>query len=203
MTKTPEMFYNDLNRYIMSDSITTKAHRMNEDNYCLGLDLKKYRNNKNSSLQYTDRHAKILCWMSLMYNMMIPLLTHFIYVKKIADVNGFLLKEIDYILDYIDRNMHVNIESKIFETAYSNTEKNSKDNSVLWDMQDIRSINTTIHSLDSRTNILLNIVPKYQYSQNLIYLNYTSIRKSTKYNVTEIDYEFNYIPLSSSKRDAD
>jgi len=200
---TPEMFYNDLNRYIMSDSITTKAHRMNEDNYCLGLDLKKYRNNKNSSLQYTDRHAKILCWMSLMYNMMIPLLTHFIYVKKIADVNGFLLKEIDYILDYIDRNMHVNIESKIFETAYSNTEKNSKDNSVLWDMQDIRSINTTIHSLDSRTNILLNIVPKYQYSQNLIYLNYTSIRKSTKYNVTEIDYEFNYIPLSSSKRDAD
>ena len=200
---TIEMFFSDLNRLIMSNSIMMKAHMMNEDNYMLSLDTKNYRNNKNPSLQYTDRHAKILSWMSLMYNMMIPLLTHFIYVKGIPDVNQFLLREVDYILDYIDREMGVDIESKIYETAFSNTEKNSKDNAVLWDMQDIRSINTTIHSLDSRTNILLNIIPKYQYSQNLIYLNYTSIRKSTKYNVTEIDYEFNYVPLSSSKRDSE
>ena len=200
---TVEMFFSDLNRLIMSNSIMMKAHMMNEENYMLSLDTKNYRNNKNPSLQYTDRHAKILSWMSLMYNMMIPLLTHFIYVKGIPDVNQFLLREVDYLLDYIDREMGVDIESKIYETAFSNTEKNSKDNAVLGHMQDIRSINTTIHSLDSRTNILLNIIPKYQYSQNLIYLNYTSIRKSTKYNVTEIDYEFNYVPLSSSKRDSE
>lgn len=198
---TKEMFFADLNRYIMSETLMIKAHLMNNDNYSLNLDSKKYRNDKNPALQYSDRHAKILMWMSLIINMMIPLLTHFIYVNRINYVNQFLLEEYDYILSYIDKTMGVDIYTKLYSTANSNVMKNSKDNAVLWEMQDIRSIDPTTHSIDSVNNILLNIIPKYEYNRNIIFLNYTSIRKSAKYQVTGIGYEFNYVSLSNSKRD--
>lgn len=196
-----EMFFNDLNTYIMSPSIIAKSERMNEDNYMLDLDSKRYRNDKNPTLQYNDKHAKILMWLSLMMNMMIPLLTHFIYVKRIQNTNQFLKEEYDYILQYIDRVYHVSIITKLQATASSNIIKDSKDNKKLWDMQDIRLVNTTTHSIESVDNILLNIIPKYRYDLNIVSLNYSSIRNSNKYQVTAIGYEFNYVALSASKRD--
>lgn len=198
-----EMFFMDLNRYIMSESLIMKAQMMNEDNYMLNLDSKKYKNDKNPALQYTDYHAKILMWMSLMINMMIPLLTHFVYVNRIDNVNQFLLEEYDYILSYIDEKMGVDMYKKLYATASSNVMKDNKDNNLLWDMQDIRMINATTHSIDSVNNILLNIIPKYEYHRNIIFLNYTSIRRSIQFQVTENGYEFNYVSLSTSKRDLD
>ncbi len=133
---TKEIFIADLRRYIMSDSLMIKAHLMNEDNYCLHLDQKKYKNDKNPSLQYTDRQAKALMWMSLMVNMMIPLLTHFAYMKKITNVNSFLLEVYEMILEFIDRTMGIDLYSKLYETATSNIDKNAKDNAGLWELQD-------------------------------------------------------------------
>lgn len=198
-----EMFFNDLNIYIMSSSIIAKSERMNEDNYMLDLDSKKYRNDKNPTLQYNDKHAKILMWLSLMMNMMIPLLTHFAYVKRLTNVNQFLKEEYDHILKYIDDVYHVSIITKLQATASSNVLKDTKDNKKLWDMQDIRLVNPTSHSIESVDNILLNIIPKYRYDLNIVSLNYSSIRNSNKYQVTAIGYEYNYIPLSASKRDVE
>lgn len=198
---TKEMFFNDINKYIMSDSIIAKASMMNEDNYTLNLDSKKYRNDKNPTLQYNDKHAKILMWLSLMMNMMIPLLTHFIYVNRITNTNQFLKEEYDNILQYINDVMNVSIITKLQATASSNILKDSKDNKKLWEMQDIRSVSTTTHSIESVDNILLNIIPKYRYDKNIVSLHYSSIRNSNKYQVTAIGYEYNYVALSASKRD--
>lgn len=52
-------------------------------------------------------------------------------------------------------------------------------------------------------NIILNIMPKYTFSQNMVSLNYTSIQKSNKYQVTDIQYEYSYVPLSSSRREGE
>ena len=69
--------------------------------------------------------------------------------------------------------------------------------------QDIRSKNVTTHSLSSLENIILNIIPKYVFNQNVINMNYSSIQFNANFQVTDIAYEFSYIPLSSSKRDED
>ena len=59
---TADQFRYDIERMILSPSILVKAMQMNEDNYLLQLDDKKYKNEKNPSLIYSDRHAKtILC----------------------------------------------------------------------------------------------------------------------------------------------
>lgn len=193
---TKEMFINDLKRYILHGDLFTKSYCMNKYNYQLDL---TYVNKKNPVLQYSDRHAMILMHISLLINMMIPLLTHFMFIKGITNTTDFLLEIYDNILGMFD----VDIFSKLYETSLSNVSKNSKSHSVLWEAQDIRGNNVTTHSLNCVNNVLINICPKYLYNNNIIRLNYSSILNNTGYQITDISYEFSFVSLSSSKRDID
>lgn len=197
----PEMFTNDLFRFIITPSLMNKARLMNEDNYLLDLDSKRYKNVKNPSLTYKDRHSKLLMWISLLQNMIIPLATHYIYVHKIvANANNFLL-------DIFDRLLHldpeIDIYNKLYETCLSNVNQSFHREKVLWDMQPIRGKSPTTQTLVSVQNILLNIAPKYTYNKNNILFNYVSIKQSNGYQVVEIGYEYDYVSLSNAKRDAE
>lgn len=194
-----DQFIADIKRYILSPSLLNKAMVMNEDNYELDLDKKNYRNDKNPALQYRDRHAKTLMWMSLLMNMVIPLATHYILIRNIQDMDQFLLEVFEEILELTD----IDIISKLYETSNSNIARNAKSHATLWNFQPIRSQNVTTLSMDSLENIILNIMPKYTYDKNIISLNYSSIKNSAYYKVTGIKYEYSYIPLSNSIRDQD
>lgn len=192
-------FIMDIKRLILTPSILNKATMMNEDNYILDLDEKNYRNDKNPALQYADKHAKILMWMSLLMNMVIPLATHYILIRNIEDVDQFLLEVFENIMDLTD----IDIISKLYETSNSNINRNAKSHKTLWDMQSIRAKSVSTLSMDSLENIILNIMPKYTYEKNIVSLNYSSIKNSVYFQVTGIKYEFDYVPLSSSTRDED
>ncbi len=186
----------DLKKYFFSGSLYYKIKRMNRDNYALTL---SYRNKKDPGLQYTDRHASIMMEISLIMNIIIPLLTHFLYIKKIEGVTLFLLEIYEIIFNMYD----VDIYSKLYETSNSNVKRNKLTHTTLWDMQDIRGKNITTHSLYTVDNIILNIMPKYHYNENIINFNYRSVINNTGFQITDISYEFNYMSLSSSKRDLD
>ncbi len=194
-----EQFILDIKRLILSPSILNKAYVMNEDNYSLDLDEKNYRNDKNPALQYGDKHAKTLMWMSLLMNMVIPLSTHYILIKNIQEIDEFLLEVFEAIMDLTD----IDIISKLYETSNSNITRNAKSHQGLFQLQDIRSKNVTTLSMDSLENIILNIMPKYTYDKNIVSLNFSSIKNSVYFQVTGIKYEFGYVPLSSSVRDVD
>ena len=196
---TAEQLKFDIEKYILSDSLLIKAWTMNEDNYQLRLDEKKYKNDQNQSLIYTDRHAKIMLWMSILMNMVIPLATHYVYIRQIPSENDFLL----WIFESILALTPVNIYNKIYETALSNVNHSVKRNEVLWARQDIRGKSEITHSIESVENIVLNIMPKYTYDKNIISFNYTSIRKNIHFQVTGNQYEYDFLSLSSSNRDAD
>lgn len=194
-----EQFILDIKRLILSPSILNKAAAMNEDNYSLSLDEKNYRNDKNPALQYGDKHAKTLMWMSLLMNMVIPLSTHYILIRNIEDADQFLLEVFEVIMELTD----IDIISKLYETSNSNILRNAKSHSTLFQMQNIRSKNTTTLSMDSLENIILNIMPKYTYDKNIVSLNFSAIKNSVYFQVTGIKYEYEYVPLSSSNRDAE
>lgn len=59
------------------------------------------------------------------------------------------------------------------------------------------------HSIQCVQNILINIICKYNFISNVIHYNYSSILRNTGYQITNIKYEYAFIPLSSSKRDED
>lgn len=190
-------FIYDIRRYILNESLVSKVARMVDDNYRLTL---SYKSINNPALQYTDDHAKKMMVMSMIMNMMIPLLTHYAYTNKVTDIDTFLLEVYDYIIYmYPD----VDIYSKMYETCITNVSKNEQRNKGLWMKQDIRGLDTVIHSDNSLDNIILNIMPKYTFTKNLVNLNFSSINNNTGFQVTDIEYEYSYIALSSSKRDED
>ena len=194
---TKERFISDLNKYILkSPSILTKVAMMNNDNF-VPLTT-NYRNTVNMALEYNNKHCKILMEISLLINLIIPLLTHFIYVNNIKDPNTFLLEIFDKLLHKYD----VDIYNKLYETAISIISKSADHDDVrLWELQDIRSKNKTTHAMESVINIILNIIPKYCYNQKLVFLNLSSIKLSTDLQIIEISYEYDFINLSSSRRD--
>lgn len=195
-----EMLISDLTRYIFKSTLSYKAYMMVEDNYNLDLDQTKYKNDKNQSLVYKDRHAKTMLWMSILMNMCIPLATHYIYVKNKENVNDFLMSIFNVILNL---NSEINIYNKLYQTSNTNIQKNSKINEGLWGVQEIRGKNVTTHSIESVVNIILNIMPKYTFTKNIISFNYASIKQHNHYQVCGIAYEYDYISLSSAERDAD
>lgn len=132
-------------------------------------------------------------------NCMIPLLCHFMFARNISNSTEFLLSVYDILIDLYD----VDIYNKLYETAISNVLRTAKRNQTIWNMQDIRGINTSIHSLQSVQNVLINIMPKYRYDGNLVHLNYKSIIRNTGFQVLDIEYEFSFVSLSSSRRDED
>ena len=197
---TYQNFIFDLHKYILQPSIYRKVIALTERNYSLSL---SYKSMNNPQLQYTDDHAKALSEASFLMNICIPLICHFAYTCMITDIDEYLLNIYDTILNAPIFEGKVNIYSKLFETAISNVEKNKKNNEPIWNKQDIRGITPTIHAENSVKNIILNIMPKYTFDKSMISLNYTSIQKNNKFQITDIAYEYTFIPLSSSKRDGE
>lgn len=191
-----EAFIFDIQKYVLSQSILYKVDLMNRDNYQLSLDFK---GTKNQALQYTDKHAMMLMKMSVIMNILIPLICHFIYVKGISNSNEFVLQIYDHVFDIFD----IDLYSKLYETSSYNVDRSMSPHEALLDKQSIRGINMTTHSLASVENIILNIIPKYTYNQNIIHFNYTSIRDNTRFQVIDLAYEYAFVKLSSSKRDED
>lgn len=192
-------FLQDIQKYILGPSIRYKVHEMNIDNYSLNL---SYRNNKNPCLQYTNQHALMLMEISVFTNMVIPLLTHFLKKhQKDIPVKDFLLYVFNLIIaQYSDRT---DFYSKLYETVVSNVSKNRDNHSPLWDRQAIRAISVPTHSDYTVTNIILQIIPKYTYNQNLVHYNFSSVNKNIKFRITDIGWEFSFVSLSSNKKDAE
>ena len=135
--------------------------------------------------------------MSMLMVMTIPLICHYMYVNRVDNIDGFILKVFDEILNMSD----VDIASKFYETASTEVYKNYNIHIGLWKMQDIRGKNVTTHSMNTIENIILNIMPRYVYKDNLVSFNFKSIKKSNGYKITDIKYEYNYTTYSSSNRD--
>lgn len=197
-------FVNDIRIMLLGDmNIINAADRFVEDNYSMNLSS----NNKTPNLQFDNGHAKLLYKISLLMNMYIPLATHFIYIKfTVKDpqkVKDFLRELFSMTVERIKELHGVDIYNKIYEVAESVVNKSKGPDKVLWDKSLIRGINPTTHTMDSVDDIILQIIPKYNYTRNIINFNYFSNRQCLRFRITEIRYEAVFVPLSSSKRDAD
>lgn len=194
-----ENLFDDIFHYIFNPVMLNKIKLMVLKNYKLNLNNGKKTNNV--SLQYTDVHAILLLNFSIMQKLTIPLVTHFIYNKgyELSDVNDILMQFYYRIFGLFKS---VDMVSKLYETVMSSVKRSMKKNK-LWEMQNIRSINPTTHTIESVGNIPLQLSPKYKFDQHIISFNFSAIRKNIGYKVLNISYNYTYVPLSSSLRDED
>lgn len=204
-------FLNDIKTYILSDSMYNKAWSMVEANYQLDLN---YKNKSNVGLQYSNRHGKYFMEMSLFMNMMIPLIMHFVYRNRIVStekVNEIIFTIYNWLFEeYVDENkmakrglQPADMYAKLYETASTTMNSHYKSNKILWAISEIRGYSPTINAYDAINTTIMQIMPKYKYDGNVITCNISGIRNNIKYNISDISYEYDYVSLSSSKRDGE
>lgn len=191
-----EELFRDVKKYLLSPSLRFKVRAMNRYNY--SLNLNSYCNTKESALQYNDVHGLLLMELSLLFNIVIPIITHYTYERNVDEVDEFILEMYDEIMSMYS----IDIYNKLYETSHTNIDRN-KNSNPLWEAQDIRGINVTTHTIDATETLLLNIMPKYVYNNNIIKFNFGAISNTIGYQVIDIGYEFDYRSLSSSERDMD
>lgn len=206
-----DAFMDDVNRCIIRNlNLTRKIRHFVDDNYSMMLSS---NNNKTPNLQFNDKHAKVLYEISMLMNIYIPLATHFMFVHEIkqsAEIHKFLLRLFDMCNTKYSYERHIDVFNKLYETSDSVVNKSKGPDKVLWEKNQIRGVNTTTHTKDSVYDIIFQIIPKYTYldlqtgePRSIISFNYYSVRQSLRYKVTDIQYEFQFSKLSSSKRDSD
>ena len=208
---TIDDFYSDIKKYILSDSMYNKVWYMILNNYKLNL---VYRNKTNEALQYNNRHGEYLMEISVFQNILIPLIMHFIYKNKIhctKTIDNIILYIYDFLFNtYKDQERMAkrglrpaDVFSKLYETVSTTIGRDYKSNTPLWEMNEIRGYNIEINSNDVINIVIMQIMPKYKFNENLITFNITGIRNNIKYTVTGIKFEYDLYPISSSKRDGE
>lgn len=114
-----------------------------------------------------SKHGRVMMKTSVIMNSIIPLICHFMHMRGIQDSRSFLLEVYDVLFQEIQAHYNIDLYNKLYETAFSNVSRTEKRNQTIWNMQDIRGIDVTTHSLQSVENIIINIMPKYRYDGNL------------------------------------
>lgn len=208
---TMDEFKNDIKTYVLSQSIYNKTWKMVEDNYQLELN---YKNKSNEALQYSDRHGKYLMEISIFMNMLIPLMMHFVYKNKITStdvIHTLIFTIYNWLFDiYTNKDIMAkrglqpaDMYSKFYETSSTTMASHYKTNGTLWDMSAIRGHSPIINANDAVNTVIMQVMPKYTFKGNVITYNITSVRNNIKYNISDISYEYDYVSLSSSKRDGE
>lgn len=171
-------FMDDVNRYLIRNSqLTYKIRHFVDDNYLMKLSS---NNNKTPNLQFNNDHAKVLYEISLLMNMYIPLATHYMYIHGIKfsnEIQDFMLNLFDMCMVKYQEERGIYIYDKLYETAVSVVNKSKNPDKILWEKNQIRGINTTTHTKHTVVDIIMNILPKYSYDNNIINFNYFSSRQ--------------------------
>lgn len=195
---TKEAFFHDIRTNVFKGLTMYKITKMNKDNYCLDIKFVS----KDNNLYYNNDHVYSMLKMSTIMILLIPLLTHFAKQNKIMNIDEYLLEIYGEIMELFSDKF--DLFNKLYESSITNIEKNKRNNPI-WEKQDIRKINPTTHAVETVEKIILNVMPKYIYSPdaNPVMLNYASIKSSIIFKITDVGYELDYVPLSSSNRDED
>lgn len=195
---TKQQFMADIKRDILFSTFARKVKAMNEDNFIIHIK----RNKKDGNvLQYSNRHLSTLMEIGLFQIILIPLLTHYAYMKKIQNIDAYLMEFYEILI--IDMHPDIDILTKLSETANSRIIQDMSKNSGSWDKQYIRSKNKFTYNIEIVWAIISQIIPKAIYEMNILNLIYVSIKGNITNKIIRAKYEYSFNQLSSDRNEGD
>lgn len=195
---TKQQFMADIKRDILFSTFARKVKAMNEDNFIIHIK----RNKKDGNvLQYSNRHLSALMEIGLFQIILIPLLTHYAYMKKIQNIDAYLMEFYEILI--IDMHPDIDILTKLSETVNSRIIQDMSKNSGSWDKQYIRSKNKFTYNIEIVWAIISQIIPKAIYEMNILNLIYVSIKGNITNKIIRAKYEYSFNQLSSDRNEGD
>lgn len=180
-----ETFINDVYHLLFTKSFIAHIKKYTEEHYAMDIDSKEIENLKyNKVLQFSDTHCKILHNISLSIKVIIPIILQFAY-------NNFGRENpTDYLILSFERlfeifSPDVDMFAKLWESVYSRVVVTKNSDKTFWNYTEILGISVNSLTTDIVKKLMVDIIPKYVYDQNLVSLNHVIINNN-------IDYTFRF-----------
>ena len=180
--KSENEFIKQMKEYIIDDIKETIINHV-EENYHFNLDASQADNSAKykASLQFTDRHNKLLFQISTCMKFCIPLILHYAYIYNIDEIGQYILRCYDPIFETFNDNGKVDILNKLYESVYSRTIVTRYSDRIHWFYNEIQGIRIEGLTEELVKKLITDIVPKYKFDQNPISLNHVAIQKNISY----------------------
>lgn len=199
---------------LFSESMQKKIIQLTEDNYYIDIssnDGKQY----NESLEFTEKHAKVLMCISMSMKLMIPPMFH--YINKIREqrqkaktkskkhVKAFSYK--DYMPRFYEElfdmyGKDVDIYNKLWISTWARLNVHHSANKVIWEQRAIYGVTPITHMHELlKDKIVCETIFRYVFCQNIVSFNHVIIKNQLGYFICD-KYKYNRIELTN-KKDAD
>ncbi|MGL4950074.1 MAG: hypothetical protein ACRC5M_06800 [Anaeroplasmataceae bacterium] len=179
--KRPETFINDLVSLLFPvnfvDVLIKYVDKHYNTNIDENMDLDSHRYDKGTT--FLDRHYKVLYLISTMSRLVIPMVTHYIYNKKnMEDINGFIMNVFMALFKLAQAGTDMEIYSKLHLFVHRAVSRTQFTDAIMWDRMRILGITPENVIEDTINKLITNVIPKYDFAQNIMNLNTVVIRKS-------------------------
>lgn len=167
----------------VTPSMYDKIMRFVEDNYRIDLAQNKDANKVYSeSLEFTNRHAKLLILISTFIKMMIPIVMHYISVIKGKTESKNLIMYFKPLFEVVERKEHVDLYAKMFNSINVKVNFNESKNRIIWAKyaaNGIDPISYTEELLDK--NLIVDNIFKYNFYESIIAFNSVILKTQLQY----------------------
>lgn len=160
-TYSEEDFLMDIEKLIINADLCNSIQNMNNDNI------------QEHIPEFKEKSDNLMI-ISLMCKLVIPLITEFIFIKKIDNMNEFIHNIFKTIMDKVDPNIYLDLYSQC--------------DNQLQRVQNLEKESIPKFALQITSNLIINIIPKYRYNIYNLAFNATSIKQNIRYSITDIAY---------------
>lgn len=199
---TVDKFIEKLYQMIITPDIVRCIKEISEENYNLNLDEESKNVTKRyEGLQFTDEHCKGLYCVSLGMKFIIPLVMHFAFsTKEKLNLPEFLMESYDELFNRMSDD--TDLLSKLHESVYFRVAATRKSDQVFWNYFQI--LGYTVEQVSSMVfqKLIVDIVPKYEFTKNPISLNAVAIDNTIDY-IIRVNYPISFKPMTLIADDDD
>jgi hypothetical protein len=187
-------------KYFITPTMYEKVMTMVEDNYRIDLAQNKEPDKQyTESLEFTNRHAKLLMGISIFIKMLIPLVMHYISVVKGKKEVKNLILYYRPLFVMVYKKENVNLYAKMFHSSSVKVNFNEANNPLIWEKYAANSVDGVSYAeelLDK--NLIVDNVFKYNFHQSIINFNSVILKTQLDYRCIK-NFGINMREISTEK----
>ena len=174
-------------RYLYEAFVTPtmyeKIARFVEDNYRIDLAQNKDASKQYSeSLEFTNRHAKILILISTFIKFMIPIVMHYISECKTREESKNLFLYYRPLFTVVEKAEHVDLYAKLFNSIDVKVSCNENKNKLIWSKYEATSGDAVAYAEELlNKNLIVDNIFKYVFTKSIISFNSVILKTQLQY----------------------
>lgn len=193
-------FKKDVLETFLTPSFLEKVDRMVKDNYKTGILVKKNLSKEKKQLELNHKHIKILMKLSIIYKILSPILTHYIYVFNKKDMDRVLFEIEIEIFKYVKED-NIVIYNKLRKSIESCINQTNNDK-ILWSKSEKEGNDKDAVADILMKKLVTDGIIKYFFTKNPAIFNYVFLKKQLYLTINK-KYNFEFKELTNTMNEND